>query len=227
MISLVRSRAARFGAVFLTSAVTLAGLMLGSADASHLPKSTSLPCRSGAAACMGIGFTDAWFNGTTVQLGYSHPFFCAEPPASAAASGCEAGKVATTPPPSGPVVSNIYLLIPLGFTPPGASTQCGSRCIDQPRRMGLPRVFGKNLSNAILGPRSFVIEDPEAFQSTWWPVVLVGVKNIQAWNTIAAAKTIDSVDACQASGGCATEVDTNAFLYFQVLGPGMSPQGPA
>ena len=65
MISLVRSRAARFGAVFLTSAVTLAGLMLGSADASHLPKSTSLPCRSGAAACMGIGFTDAWFNGTT------------------------------------------------------------------------------------------------------------------------------------------------------------------
>ena len=227
MIDIVRGKAVRLGLALITSAAAVAGLMLGSAGASHLPRSTSLPCRAGGAACLGIGFTDAWFNGTTVQLGYSHPFFCAAPPTSGAASGCEAGKVATTPPPSGPVVSNIYLLIPLGFNPPGATVQCGSRCIDQPRRMDLPRVFGKDLSNGIVGPRSFVIEDPEAFQSTWWPVVLVGVKNLQAWNTIAAAKTIDSVDACQASGGCATEVDTNAFLYFQVLGPGMSPQGPA
>jgi len=52
------------------------------------------------------------------------------------------------------------------------------------------------------------------------------VKNLDAWNTIAAAKNIDAVDACQASGGCFEEVDTNAFLFFQVLGPGMSPQGP-
>jgi hypothetical protein len=176
---------------------------------------------------MGIGFTDAWFNGTTVQLGYSHAFFCAEPPASGVSSGCEAGKVAKTAPPSGPVVSNVYVLIPLGFTPPAGTLQCGSHCIDQPRTMDLPRVFGKNLTNGVIGPRSFVIEDSEAFQSTWWPVVLVGVKNLSAWNTIVAAKTIDSVDACQASGGCAQEVDTNAFVFFQVLGPGMSPQGPA
>ena len=53
------------------------------------------------------------------------------------------------------------------------------------------------------------------------------VKNLDAWNTIAAAKSIDAVDACQASGGCFQENDTNAFLIFQVLGPDMSPQGPA
>src|SRR5262249_40924689 len=46
-------------------------------------------------------------------------------------------------------------------------------------------------------------------------------------DTIADAKSIDAVDACQANGGCFPEIDTNAFLFFQVLGPGMSPQGPA
>ena len=69
-------------------------------------------------------------------------------------------------------------------------------------------------------------EDQEAFQSTWWPVVLIFVKNLAAWNTIAAARNIAAVDACQANGGCFPEVVTNAFLFFQVLGPGMSPLGP-
>jgi hypothetical protein len=52
------------------------------------------------------------------------------------------------------------------------------------------------------------------------------VKSLDAWNTIAQAKTIESVDACQTDGGCFPEVETNAFLFFQVLGPGMSPTGP-
>jgi len=89
---------------------------------------------------------------------------------------------------------------------------------------GFPRARGES---AILPAHSLVIEDREAFQSTWWPMVLVRVKNLDAWNTIAAAKSIDAVDACQASGGCFQENDTNAFLIFQVLGPDMSPQGPA
>jgi hypothetical protein len=57
-------------------------------------------------------------------------------------------------------------------------------------------------------------------------VVMVGVKNLSAWNTIVAAKDITAVDACQTNGGCMPEVDTNAFVFFQVLGPGMTPQGP-
>jgi hypothetical protein len=92
--------------------------------------------------------------------------------------------------------------------------------------MDLSNAFSGMGSNATIGRRSFVIEDSEKFQSTWWPVVMVGVKNLSAWNTIVAAKDITAVDACQTNGGCMPEVDTNAFVFFQVLGPGMTPQGP-
>ena len=128
-------------------------------------------------------------------------------------------------PPSGPVVSSIYLLQPLGFVPPASTVMCHVSCIDQPRTMDLSRMGGD--SDTAVSFRSFVIEDNEHFQSTWWPVVVVGVKSLAAWNKIASAKTIHAVDACQASGGCRHEKESNAFLFFQVLGPGMSPQGPA
>ena len=163
-----------------------------------------------------------------MQLGYSHDFFCAAPPKSAGSSKCEAGEAAITDPPSGPVVSNVYLLIPVGFSPPESTLQCpvDGRCIDHPHTIDVSRLGGRHGKHAILPAHSFVIEDPEAFQSTWWPVVLVRVKTLDAWNAIAAAKSIDAVDACQASGGCFPENDTNAFLFFQVLGPNMSPEGP-
>ena len=93
--------------------------------------------------------------------------------------------------------------------------------------MDLSHAFSGMGSHTVIGPRSFVIEEDESFQSTWWPVVLVGVKNLNAWNTIVAAKNIAAVDDCQTNGGCMPEVETNTFVFFQVLGPGMSPQGPA
>jgi hypothetical protein len=213
--------------ILLTAAALAFGLAFGSAIASGSGTTGSLPCKSGGASCSRIGFSDAWFDGGTVQLEYSHRFFCAEPPPTASSNNCVAGEAATVLPPSGPVVSDIYVLIPMGFTPPGSTLQCGVRCIDQPRTMDLSHVFGGLGTNATLPPRSFVIEDAESFQSTWWPVVLVGVKTLDAWHTIVNAKTIDAVDACQTSGGCFPEVETNAFLFFQVLGPGMSPTGPA
>ena len=227
MTRLARFRPIRLGAVFLFAAASLFGLALGSAVAAGSRGSNTLPCHSGGERCSSIGFTDAWFDGQTVQLGYSHAFFCDRSQPSQAKTGCEAGTAAAIPPPSGPVVSNVYLLIPLGFSPPASTLQCRARCIDQPTTIDLSRVFSGMSAHAVLGPRSFVIEDPESFQSTWWPVVLVGVKNLTAWNTIVAAKNIAAVDDCQTNGGCAPEVETNAFVFFQVLGPGMSPQGPA
>ncbi len=217
----------RLGAVLLIATAAVFGLAFGPAVAVGSRGPNTLPCNSGGERCIHIGFTDAWFDGKTVQLGYSHRFFCDPSQPSGASTGCEAGHAAAMPPPSGPVVSNIYLLIPLGFSPPASTLQCGARCIDQPRTMDLSHAFSGKGSDAALGPRSFVIEDSEAFQSTWWPVVLVGVKNLRAWNTIVAAKNITAVDDCQTSGGCKLEVETNAFVFFQVLGPGMSPQGPA
>ena len=227
MTRLSRVGPIRVGVIFITVAAAIFGLTFGAAFASGSRVSSTLPCNGGGPDCISIGFTDAWFNGQTVQLEYSHSFFCAQPPESEAPSRCEAGKAAKVSPPSGPVVSNIYLLIPLGFRPPGSTLQCGVQCIDQPRTMDLSRFLDSAGEISVLPARSFVIEDSESFQSTWWPAVLVGVKNLRAWNTIAMAKDITAVDACQANGGCLPEVDTNAFLFFQVLGPGMSPQGPA
>jgi len=215
----------RTGVIFITTAAAIFGLTFAAASASGPKVASTLPCQSGGPNCLNIGFTNAWLNGKTVQLEYSHSFFCAQPPESEARSKCEAGEAAKVSPPS-LVVSNIYVLIPRGFRAPGSTLHCGVRCIDQPRTMDLSRVFNSDSEEAVLPARSFVIEEDESFQSTWWPVVLVFVKNLNAWNTIAMAKTIDSVDACQVNGGCLPEVETNAFLFFQVLGPGMSPQGP-
>jgi hypothetical protein len=230
MTTYFRARPVRVGMILLATMSLAFGLAFGSAMASGSRVATftsSLPCNSGGPDCSNIGFTKAWFNGHTVKVEYSHPFFCAEPPASGASTNCEAGEAATVEPPSGPVVSELYVLIPRGFTPPDWTLHCGTSCIGQPRTMDLSRVFGGLGSNATLPPRSFVIEDKESFQSTWWPVVLVRVRTLHAWNTIAEAKTIESVDACQESGGCAPEAETNAFVFFQVLGPGMSLAGPA
>ena len=216
--------------VLLVAFASALAVTRGSALAGGFPSPpASLPCRDGGDHCIDIGFTDAWFNGRTVQLGYSHDFFCAEPPKSKSSSDCEAGEAAKIDPPSGPVVSEIYLLIPDGFSPPASTLHCPvpGHCIDHPHTIDLSRVLGgKGQKNAVLPAHSLVIEDQEAFQSTWWPVVLVRVKTLDAWNTIAAAKSIDAVDECQANGGCFPEIDTNAFLFFQVLGPGMSPEGP-
>lgn len=222
-------RLARLGPIrtSVIAIVAVFGFAFGSAIAVGSNGSNTLPCQRGGEHCINIGFTNAWFAGGTVQLEYSHRFFCDRSIPSEAETGCEAGVAATKPPPSGPVVTEIYELIPLGFSPPAATLQCGASCIDQPRKMDLSHVFGGMGSEAVLGPRSFVIEDAEAFQSTWWPVILVGVKNLSAWNKIVAAKDIAAVDDCQTNGGCLPEVETNAFVFFQVLGPGMSPQGPA
>jgi hypothetical protein len=81
--------------------------------------------------------------------------------------------------------------------------------------------------NVVFPHHSIMLEENESFQSTWWPVVLVGVKNLTAWNQIASAKVVDAMDACETAGNCTQEFATNAFVFFQVLGPGMSPQGPA
>ena len=75
--------------------------------------STSLPCQFGGPKCIDIGFTEAWFGGDTVDLGYSHDVFCAKRQRSDAKTGCEAGAATKAAPRSGPVVSNVYAVIPV------------------------------------------------------------------------------------------------------------------
>jgi len=204
----------------------------GQAHAAHQAPSDNqppslLPCQLGGDSCINIGFTEAWLNGQTVDLGYSHDFFCLQPPSSGAPSGCEVGASGTNPP-SGPVVSPIRTVTPVGFTPPESELQCpvAGQCIDHPSTIDLSRLFGSSAADVALPPHSHILLDDESFQSAWWPVVVVGVKNRPAWNKIVAAKSEAAVQACQAAGNCTPDNPTNTFLFFQVLGPGMSPQGP-
>jgi hypothetical protein len=163
-----------------------------------------------------------------VVLEYSHQFFCAEPPSSDARSGCEVGADGRTNPPSGAVVSPVYVLVPMGFTPAQDTLQCpvAGHCIDHPHKLDLSRVFGSSAGNAVLPPHSHVLEENESFQSTWWPVELVGVKTLDAWNRIANQKSDAALTACQNAGHCTDDIGTNIQLFFQVLGPGMGPNGP-
>jgi hypothetical protein len=200
---------------------------------SHLASATSgssgtLPCQLGGDSCINIGFTEAWLNGQTVDLGYSHPFFCKQPPSSGSPSQCEAGATAQSNPPSGPVVSPLRTVTPQGFTPPESTLQCpvAGHCIDHPESIDLSRLFGSSSTDVTLPPHSHILIDDESFQSSWWPVIVVGVKNLGAWNKIVEAKSESAVQACQAMHQCTPDIPTNLFLFFQVLGPGASPQGP-
>src|SRR5439155_24052215 len=118
---------------------------------------------------------------------------------------------AIPPPTPAPAVRDPHRVVPLRFPPPATTLQCplAGHCIDHPHTIDLSALFGATSANAILPAHSHVLEDAESFQSTWWPVVVVGVKNIDAWNTIVAAKNIDSVDACQTSGDCFPEAPMN------------------
>lgn len=218
----------RLGVVLFAVLAAISALTLGSAMASRQGNGPALPCKDGGHNCSHIGYTDAWLGGKTVQLEYTHTYFCAEPPLSAAATACEAGRKSHTDPPSGAVVSDLYVVVPIGFTPPTRTLQCpvAGNCVDHPHTLDLSRLFGSGAANAVLAPHSHVLEEDESFQATWWPVVVVGVKNLHAWNKIVDAKDIESVDACQASGHCFPEAPTNTYLFFQVLGPGMGTHGP-
>jgi hypothetical protein len=236
MNQLSRVTPARLGVVMFVIALGFFGSLMGatlaagqSHGARHLQASSSLPCQFGGDNCINIGFTEAWLNGQTVDLEYSHDFFCQTPPSSGADSQCEVGAAAQVNPPSGSVVSPIRTVVPQGFTPPESTLQCplAGQCIDHPHTIDLSRLFGSSSSNVALPPHSHILIDDESFQSTWWPVVVVGVKNLGAWNKIVSAKSETAVQACQAAGKCTPDIPSNTFLFFQVLGPGMSIQGPS
>lgn len=226
MKRLVPQTPTRLGVVLFLVVAAVFGSLMGATFAStgaHAASSTPLPCQLGGPSCINIGFTEAWLNGKTVDLEYSHDFFCQQPPSSTAPSNCEVGAGAQTNPPSGDVVSPIRTVTPMGFTPPSATLQCpvAGQCIDHPSTIDIGG------SSVALPPHSHILIDDESFQSTWWPIVVVGVKNIAAWNKIVKGKSETAVQACQAAGNCTSDIPTNGFLFFQVLGPGASTQGPS
>jgi len=164
------------------------------------------------------GFTNGWYDGHTVRFYYSKNYFCQKPPANGSSSRCEAGaNYISTPSDS---FDPLYVLVPLGFTPPKATLQCpAGHCIDHPSTIDLSAVLGSGTSNVALPAHSHIVATANGGQSEWWNVDVVGVKSLSDWNKIVNAKSdwelqwLQRHDSSQVTGN----ITTNLFLYFAVV----------
>ena len=171
-----------------------------------------------------FGFTDGWENGMTVSFFYSKPFFCAQPPSSAAPSGCEVGEDGTVDPRPGKIPF-LYVMTPVGFRPADATLQCPmvGFCINHPSTLDLSRVFGPSKADVPLPAHSHIIDTdlPESQasggQAGWWEIKVIGVTDPGVWDQIVAGKSLATVRALQAKGvGITGDIRSNAYLFFDV-----------
>ncbi len=209
----------------LLAGVLAAGLAAGAgtAFASSGSSSPGMPGMAGMMSSSGSqarsGFTNGWYDGHTVRFFYSRNFSCQAPPASHASSRCEAGADYTQTPAS--TFDPLYVVVPLGFTPPKSTLQCpvAGHCIDHPATIDLSAVLGSGTSNLLLPPHSHVVATDNSHQSEWWNVDVVGVKSLKAWDKIVCAKSdrelqyLQRTDTKDVTGN----ITTNLFLYFSVL----------
>jgi len=160
------------------------------------------------------GFIHGWLDGQTVMLRYTRLYFCAEPPHSAVSTGCEVGAGATIAPRSG-LIPTIYVLAPLGFSPDPSTVHCveGIVCLNHPPSLDLSRVGGPD---SVFAPaHSHIVTDQQA---GWHQTVTVPVTSVEAWNEIAAARSLTKVRELQAAGRVGSDVPTNLFFFFEVQG---------
>jgi hypothetical protein len=208
-------------------ALAFCGCALFACDRSaptDLQSATTITANENAQGGAARGFTDGWQNGKTVVFFYNKNFFCAQPPASGAPSGCEAGEDGTVDPRPGKIPT-LYVMTPVGFRPPDNTLHCpivGS-CINHPSTIDLSRVFGPGSANVPLPAHSHIIDSnlPESQanggQAGWWELKVIGVTSPAVWNQIVAGKSLATVNALQAAGtGITDDILTNVYLNFSV-----------
>ena len=165
-----------------------------------------------------MGTTKGWYDGKTVTFHYTKNYFCQQPPASGARSRCEAGADYTQTPSS--TFDPLYVVVPLGFTPPKSTLQCpvAGHCIDHPNTIDLSAVLGSGTSDVLLPAHSHVVATANGGQAEWWNVDVVGVKDMAAWNKIVSSKSDCEVMQLQRhdSKEVTGNIPTNLFLYFAV-----------
>jgi hypothetical protein len=201
------------GIVLFTAVLAVFAVLLGTAlsPSAHAQEDASA-ADSGAT----VGTTEGWFNGRTVTFLYTRPYFCAQPPSSAADSGCEVGADSQTAPIGDPDVPELWVVVPLGFTPRQDTLQCpvAGDCIDHPHDIDLSRVFGAGAEDVPLPAHSHVIDD---LQGGWWKTFVVGVTTQEAWDRIVAGKDLSTVRALQQEGLATGDISSNLFIFFNVL----------
>ena len=176
-------------------------------------------CNLNAPRCQHIGMTDAWFNGSTLNLNYSHRYFCGNHRLSQASTGCEIGAPTKVRPTGGVVVSPIYVISPVGFRPKNLQCPVAGNCIDHPRRVDASRVFGPAAKNALAPPHSHIIIDRENGLSSWWPVIVIGVTSPKAWAEIAQGKSLATVQKIRRAHPkqVTPNIPSNIYLFFQAV----------
>jgi hypothetical protein len=163
------------------------------------------------------GYIDGWFKGERVQLYYTKSFFCAEPPDSGATSGCELGADAVTAPRPGPVPVIYAIAAAGGIQPPLSTLACfaGTVCLNHPAMIDASRVGG--LTNGPAVAHSHILDERGG---GWFHTVNIRVRDLNLWNQIAAAKSLDKVRELQAdpvvgvNGQRLISADTPTNIYF-------------
>lgn len=198
-------------------------VMSGTAFASSAAPSSSagmagMQMSAGSNWATHAGTTRGWYAGRTVTFRYTRNFFCRTPPASRASSRCEGGANYTQTPSH--AFDPLYVIVPLGFTPPRWTLQCpvAGNCIDHPSTIDLSAVLGRGTSNALLPPHSHIVQTADAGQSEWWNVYVVGVTSRSSWNKIVRARSARELQFLQRrhGSGVTGNIGTNLFLFFSV-----------
>src|SRR5262245_16500232 len=166
---------------------------------SHASETTLIETHASPASSEGQsadkGYLDGWFEGSDVHLYYTKSFFCAEPPASGAWTHCEIGADAAVDPRPGPIPT-IYAIAAAGIHPDPATLACpaGSVCLNHPSMIDASRVLGPNATSISGVPHSHILTERRA---GWFHTVNIRVFNLDAWNAIAAAKSLTKVRELQ------------------------------
>ncbi len=168
-------------------------------------------------------FIGAWLNGEQVTLRYTRSYFCEEPPASIAPSGCEIGALPEDFPRSGPIPV-IYAIAPIGFTPAAATLHCPGDplCPNHPPMIDVTRLNIPNVSVVSRAPHSHIITSRQA---GWHRTVNIRVLNASVWNQIVASPSLETVRTLQATlpGQISGDNPTNIFFFFHPAGDNQAP----
>jgi hypothetical protein len=169
-----------------------------------------------------LGSTPSWFDGDVVQLDYTAPFECKNPPAAGSVSGCELGDEAQTMPTASTAIPVLYVMVPLGFTPPDSTLHCptAGNCVTHPHDIDVSRVFGPGTEKNLLPPHSHIIIDAMNHVTTPWSLEVIGVKDEATWDNIVATQNHAQVRLLQlgdpTNDHLTGDIPTNIVLFFKV-----------
>lgn len=164
------------------------------------------------------GFIDGWLDGADVNLYYTKLYFCAEPPTSGAPTDCVIGAEAEVPPRGGPIPA-IFALAAVGFQPDPSTLACraGTPCLNHPAMIDASRVAGPGAANVPGLPHSHILAE---HRGGWFHTVNIRVFSLDAWNEIAAAKSLAKVRELQGdpevgkAGVISADTPTNVFFFI-------------